>query len=302
MTLVDHNGEAVPVRWSWLSRFAQSAAHARHAALRGKDPTPAMKLGTAVHAAVFEPHRLVLYAGGEKAVIDKKGKTTVKTYTDVKQGGFWEEFKAAQAPDAVIINARELAHAQAVAAALVADPIAAPLLFGDGVIHERKIEWARHGRSCTSTPDARKPGEWIVDLKTCRSALPSQFVRAATWAGYPGQLAFYQEADAFDAALDEPRADLYIVAVEPFPPYAVTTFRLDDFAIDLGRRTIAAYWNAMAACEASDYWPGYAQSAVTFTADDPDQTFGPMDIEPDAENDNHGDDGADDNRIDWSAA
>ncbi len=284
MTLVDHNGEVVPVRWSWLSRFAQSAAHARHAALRGKDPTPAMKLGTATHAAVFEPHRLVEYAG------------------KVRRGKEWDAFQAAQAPDAVIVNARELAHAQAVAAALVADPIAAPLLFGDGVIHERKIAWARHGRSCMSTPDARKPGEWIVDLKTCRSALPSQFVRAATWAGYPGQLAFYQEADAFDAALDEPRADLYIVAVEPFPPYAVTTFRLDDFAIDLGRRTIAAYWNAMTACEASDYWPGYAQSAVTFTADDPDQTFGPMDIEPDAENDNHGDDGADDNRIDWSAA
>ena len=81
MTLVDRNGDVVPVRWSWLSRFAQSAAHARHAALYGKDPTPAMKLGTATHAAVFEPHRLVEYTG------------------KVRRGKEWEAFQAAQAPD-----------------------------------------------------------------------------------------------------------------------------------------------------------------------------------------------------------
>ena len=64
------------------------------------------------------------------------------------------------------------------------------------------------------------------------------------------------------------------VVVEPFEPYVVTTFRLDAMAIDTGRRQIDQWWSLLENCEATDHWPGYAQSVATLTADDPDGTFG----------------------------
>ena len=238
-----------------------------------------MRLGTAGHAATFEPHRLVVYRAG--TFVDKKGKT--REHGDRKDGEAWEQFKDAQAPDAVICNEREYAIALAIAAALrradaervdptTGEPL--PLLFGPGVIHEQRILWERRGRACSSTPDARNPGQWIADLKCLRSAEPGRFERAANSSGYRSQLTFYAEADAWELGLEAPQADLYSVVVEPFEPYVVTTFRLDAMAIDTGRRQIDQWWSVLENCEATDHWPGYAQSVATLTADDPDGTFG----------------------------
>ena len=301
---------ATPVRWSWLSKLALSPAHALHAATAGWEPSAAMKLGTAAHAATFEPHRLVVYRGGDFP--DGKGK--VKTYSDTRNGRCWEAFKSAQPPEAVIVSEAEFATAHAVADALRradaerTDPETGaplPLLFGPGVVHERNIRWTRKGRACSSTPDARNPGRWVVDLKCLRSAEPADFKRQATYRGYRSQLTFYQEADAEDLGLAMPVADLYSIVVEPRPPFVVTTFKLDEFSIGNGRRQIDAWWSILENCEATDHWPGYAQSVVTLTDDDPEEAFGVFGgFEPDddAANGNASGDGDDTQPIDWSAA
>lgn len=239
----------VPVRWSWLSRFSASPAHALHAATAGFEATAAMRLGTAAHAAALEPHRLVVFGG------------------KVKRGKEWDSFMSSQSPDAVIVNARELEIATGIATALLradeerVDPTTGeplPLLYGPGVVREQNIRWTRRGRSCSSTPDARLPGRWVTDLKTARSGHPDKFVRAATWAGYLGQLAFYQEADGGSARL-------FTVVVEPFPPYVVTTYELDEHAIESGRRLVDQCWSQLVESEHGDHWPGYAQSVVKFS-------------------------------------
>lgn len=295
----------IPVRWSWLSRIESSPAHALWHAEHGSDPTPVMKMGSAGHAATFEPHRLRVYTGG--TLIDEKGKA--KTYSDTRQGKCWEAFKAAQPADAVIVNARELEIANQIAAALRradeerrdVDGRPLPLLFGPGVLRERNIRWTRNGRACSSTPDARLPGSWVADLKIARSGKPDRYVRSATWSGYPAQLAFYQEADAYETGEDIDGIRLFSVVAEPFPPYVVTTYELDAHAIDLGRRKIAEWWNRLIDCEATDTWPGYSSSVVTFTADDPDDVMGPLGgFEPD-EPVSVADD-TDRDHIDWSAA
>ena len=259
---------SVPVRWSWLSRFSLSAAHARHAANRGNDDAGSltMRLGTGVHAVTFgQPF-------------------AVYTETKTRRGKVWDEFQHEHVrrlgPHAPILNEREYAHAKAMADALRADPIAAPILFGEGVEHEKLIEWERDGRRCRSRLDAVLPGCWIADLKTCRTAQPARFVRAATWAGYPGQLCFYDEADAYHTGRLGPdgrvehEIPLYIVAIESTPPYVVVTYQLDEFAIELGRRTVGAHWSELRVAESSGYWGGYVSTVATFTADDPDETMG----------------------------
>lgn len=301
-----------PVRFTWLRAFAQSAAHALHAAQHGKDPSPAMKLGKNTHAAAFEPDKIVVYRGGTK--IDAKGKP--KVYTDVKQGGFWEDFKASQRPDAVIVNAKELARAEAIAASLhradaervhpdTGEPL--PLLFGPGVIREQNIRWSRNARACSSTPDARLPGRWIADLKVARTCDPERYPRDATRQGYPAQLVMYDEADAYERTGDHRNVacELYSVVVEPVDPYVVTTYRLAASAVASGGRMLATWWSALNACEASDHWPGYAQSVVEFHVDDPLAMLDGFEIDAAADDEaanGNADSGDDTQQIDWSAA
>ena len=302
----------VPVRFTWLRAFAQSAAHALHAAQHGKDASPAMKLGKNTHAAAFEPDKIVVYRGGTK--IDAKGKP--KVYTDVKQGGFWEDFKASQRPDAVIVNAKELARAEAIAASLhradaervhpdTGEPL--PLMFGPGVIREQNIRWSRNGRACSSTPDARLPGRWIADLKVARTCDPERYPRDATRQGYPAQLVMYDEADAYERTGDHRNVtcELYSVVVEPVEPYVVTTYRLTASAVASGGRMLATWWSALNACEASDHWPGYAQSVVEFHVDDPLAMLDGFEIDAAADDEaanGNADSGDDTQQIDWSAA
>lgn len=287
------NGDprAVRVHFSALKMMALSPAHYAHAALKPwGGGTLAQRMGTNAHAATFEPHRLVLFAG------------------KVRRGREWEAFKADQADDAVIVNAKELAHATAIAAALHAHPIAAPLMFGADVIHEREILWARDGRECSSRPDFRVPGAMIGDLKTCRSAQPERYTRDALWTYYHAQLRFYDFADAYETGRTpyDPRTrkgdriDLYSVAIESAAPHVATVFALDDSAIVSADLAIGTWWSRLMACEAENAWHGYRQSIELLTCDDPENNIlDAFTVDDDAaENDNSGDDADDD----WSKA
>lgn len=252
----------------------QSPAHFHHAATSPWLPgTLAQRMGTTCHAAVFEPHRLVVFEAGTYVDVDAKGREKVKSHSNTRRGKAFDMFAAQQASDAVIVNARELAAAEGVANALRNHDQAAPLLFGEGVLHEQQIAWSRRGRKCSSRPDARLPGRHIVDLKTARTSQPERFMTAARWSHYHAQLAFYQEADAAILGLAEPCADLYIVAVETVAPYVVTVFRLTAKAIDHGRASINGWWERMEVCASAGVWPGYAQAIVPFDTGDTDDDF-----------------------------
>jgi hypothetical protein len=289
----------VPVHFSALKLIALSPAHYKHAATapweRG---TLARRMGTTVHAAVFEPHRLVVFEAGEWT--DAKGKT--KPHTNVRQGGAFEAFKARQAPDAIIVNAKEMAHATAMARALREHPIAGPILFGPDVIHEREILWSRDGRVCSSRPDARIPGRMIADLKTCRTAQPERFVREALWSYYHAQLRFYDEADAYDTGRaftpNRSAIDLYSVAIESKPPYVVQVYQLDDTAIVAADRTIGGWWSRLMACEAEDAWHGYRQCVEPITCDDPENFLPGAAIDDTSDEDDNRADTGDD----WTSA
>lgn len=255
----------LPVHFSALKMIDLSPAHYRHAATKSwGGGTLAQRMGTAAHAATFEPARLVEFTG------------------KVRRGKEWEAFQADHPHDAVIVNAREYAYARAIAAALREHPIAAPILFGHGVVHEEEILWSHEGRACSSRPDARDPDVLIADLKTCRSAQPERFVREATWARHHAQLRFYDMADAADTGrtVYDPRTrkgdriDLYIVAVETAAPHVCTVFALDDSAIMAADRAIAAWWARLMACEAENAWHGYRQGVEPFTCDDPENFMG----------------------------
>lgn len=296
----------VPVRYSWLKYMDRSAAHARHQALYGSDPTMSMRMGSAIHAATFESHRIRIYRAG--TYTDLRGKKPkVREHSDRRTGDAFETFKSAQPPDAIILNEREHAHATAIADAIrradaervhpdTGEPL--PLLFGTGVVHEQRIAWSVDGRAYSSTPDARLPGRWIADLKMARTGDPVRYPHDATRMGYQAQLVMYDEADAYDRTGDYRAGgcELFSVVVEPKPPYVVTTYRLAASSIAYGRRCLYRWREALAACEAINYWPGYRQAVVELETDDPLASLDSLVDDDDGEQGGGGDD------IDWEAA
>lgn len=250
-----------PVRWSILSQ--PTPAHMRHAALFGKEPTAAMKLGTAGHAVAFEVPFEVF-----DAVSPKTGEVTTRN------SKAWKEFEADCIDRGVVpLMPAEYEKACAIRDALHACADARDLLFGADVLRETRLTWIREGRACSGIPDARRPGDTIADLKVVRSSdpAPHRFPRSARDYGYPGQLVFYREADCIDRGVRVDsllRADLYNVAVESAPPHAVTVFRLDHTAQAYGERLLRAKWEVFRNCEASNAWPAYSQSVVEMSIDD----------------------------------
>jgi len=227
---------AYTARCSLLKQFAKSAAHAKAYIDGGStDETLSLRLGNGTHALLFRDKPVVEYKGGE---FTPPGAKKPKTYTAVRSGECWEAFRE-QHKGAVILNAKELATAEAMAAAIRGDMDASRLLFAKGTRYEHRIEWEMKGRRCSGTIDAFGPldGDALVDLKSTVDASPAKFPWQARKLGYAAQLAFYL------AGLELAgygRRVPYIVAVENAPPFCVQTYALTAADIDEGRWQVEA--------------------------------------------------------------
>lgn len=246
----------VAMTWTALKEMSRSPAHCRYRALEpdGGEQTLAMRLGSGVHALTF-------------------GTPPVLVYDGRRSGKAWDAFRSeAEAAGAIVLNKREHAIAQGMTDALRADPVAAPLLFADGVEYEQPMAWTVDGRAYrTRGVDFRHRGrKYIGELKSARSAKPGQFDRCYLGLLYPAQLEIYDEGDAILTGRDR-EADpfaLYIVAVEPTPPHAVCVYVIADSARRAARRKIGMYRSILATCEAANAWPSYSLSPVPFEVDE----------------------------------
>ena len=218
-----------PIRWSYLREMRRSPAHYRYALTAPRTETPAMRLGTVVHALVF-------------------GQEAPPIWDGTRRGKDWELFKADN--PGTIITADEAQLAGNIAAAVVANDQARRVLDG---LHEQRIDWTVAGRDCTGRVDVLG-ANWISDLKVTADASPERFPFHARRMGYHAQLAWYR-----NGAMRGDECDLYLVAVEAKPPHPVTVFHLSPSACDMGERTWRGCFERLLVCEASDNWPGYVE-------------------------------------------
>jgi hypothetical protein len=213
------------------------------------EPTPAMRLGTIAHALVLE-----------------KAREAVTVYDGRRFGKAWDEFKTAMG-HTNICTPLELSRAGYIADAVKACPDAMSLL--DGNV-ERTVAWRIGQRACNGTPDVWT-GNRIVDLKITADAHPSRFPWHARKMMWTSQLAWYADG-IVSAGLGCP-INLYIVAVEPKPPYPVVVYRMTDNAIDMAQRTYHLLWEQLMSCERTNCWPGYAGSIVDLDVPETDEEF-----------------------------
>ncbi len=255
------------VNWSKLKLLARSPAHYRNAPLEPREDTDFLRLGRAVHAAVFEPETF------EARFVRFGGK--------VRRGHEWDDFaEQAAALDQTILTADQWADATVIADAVRLHPVAGPLVRGGRPAHPlpwtHKVEPHDHlpgyAIACKGRVDYLRP-DCIVDLKTTRDASPDAFGRQMFNLLGHGQAAWYRDGEGH-------ALPFFFVAVEKAPPYAVQVYEVGADILDMGRELYCDLLGRLHACRADDSWPAYAEGVLPLEL--PRWAF-PFDEDADAE-------------------
>ncbi len=249
------------VRFSTLREMSKSAAHYLHACQRRYEPTgeASQKLGSGTHALLFGTPAVAVFGPG---TFTPPGEKKAKEYKGVKSGAYWDAFQLEHEGE-VILSPAEYEESKAMADAIRSHPIAGPLLFKRGTLHEYEVLWSYCGRKMASHLDAyryvmtegRGPGT-LIDVKTSRDGNPARFGWSALRYHYYAQLACYSEAME---SLGHPTPDPYIVLVENERPYVVSVLRVVPRAIEFGRRQLRGWMEQLLRCEAANAWGGYSE-------------------------------------------
>lgn len=234
------------VRFSHLKAMAQSPAHYMHRISEESKSSAAQQLGTAVHAMVLGGNPVVAYDG-------------------VRRGKEYEAFVVKHA-GSTILTAADHTKAMEMHDAVATCDLAASLL--RGAHKEHRFGWRIGDRDCQGTPDAYT-SDYVVDLKTCASSDPRRFMWDARKYHYASQLSWYMHG--LRAAGHAAPRDAYIIAVESAPPHCVVVYHLTERMLDVAERTWRGWWERLMVCEASQSWPGYAQTYVDLDALDSDE-------------------------------
>lgn len=241
------------VNFSTLKHAARSPAHYLKALTAKTSETDAMRLGTAVHAAVFEP---LTY--GDAVAIWDGGR---------RYGNPWDAFCAENAGRLVITTEQQesaLAIQQAVQRSRFAELVA----MGESEVtvvwqhvEEQTGEVPGLTVKCKGRLDFLSAAGCIVDLKTTRDASPEAFGRSGFNLQYHVQAALY--SDGYTAATGR-QLPYVLLAVENQPPYVVQAYELSGTELEMGRQEYRRLLRLVDGCRRSGKWPGYAESALPF--------------------------------------
>lgn len=211
-------------------------------------PTPALLFGQYLHKLILQPETL----DNEFAVapkVDRRttaGRDAFLAFADTAFGK-------------TVVDADTARIAAEMRDALMANPIAAPLLTGE---RERAFFWTDEdtGEDCkcrvdviTALEDGRVA---VIDYKTTKSANPNVFNNEIYRYGYHFQGGMYTDGVMNALELSERPAFIFI-AQEKTPPYAVDVVEVTPDVMTAGvdkfRELIGIYHN----CKETGYWYGY---------------------------------------------
>ena len=250
---------SLPVRFTRLKSLALSAAHYLLACQDLTEETLALRMGSGIHAGLFEDRAVVCYDGR-------------------RQGKAWERFEKHHLElRAVILNEAEYRVAAGVIDSVRRHPRAMSLLF-DGTTIEQRIDWNWNGRACRSTPDACTKVR-NTDLKSARSTEPRWFAREALKRHYHAQMAFY--SDALEATNGVRPSEEYLVAVENVAPFNVTVLRLPDETREVGAKLCHLWWAQLLAAEQLGHYGPYVEADIELEI--PHYDHEPVEVEVDGQ-------------------
>lgn len=224
----------------------------RDPARKRREPTPLMRIGTAWHAAIFEPGKFASEYVEVPEGIDKRTKEGKALFAEIEASG--------REP----LNAATMADIKAMAAAAGAHPASRVLFQQCKGGAEWSFFWddADTGLPCKSRPDYHVgpndlfPYGLIVDGKSIDDASPEAFARSAWNMGHALQAAFYADGYQQVYGTSKPPAFIWLVQ-ERDAPYATAYYSATADLLEYGRREYRKALAIAAQCEVSGRWPGY---------------------------------------------
>lgn len=200
-----------------------------------KPPTPAMALGTAVHAMVLEPEKNLIAVAPEINRRTKAGKEE------------WAKFQEGN-KDKIVITAEVAEKAKGMADSVMSHAVARDLFTNGNA--EQTVTWTdvRTGEKCKARLDWWRNDNVVVDLKTASNAHPGAFAKASYDLKYHWQDAFYTEGAQAD--------NFIFVVVESEEPYVCEVYQLTTEAKQLGKFEIEAALDTYHACRMFDDFTG----------------------------------------------
>ena len=218
-----------------------------------KEPSKALRLGTALHTAVLEPE---LYRS--KIIIEPTSWPTKKE-CGVSQEDQKFNFNRKNR-DKTIISVDDSNSIHGMYNAIFEHPLASRLLGSKGFA-ERAILFDHPE---TGSPSKIKP-DWynedeniIIDIKSTDDASPEGFAKSCVNYWYHVQAPWYLDGFYYANGI-MPRAFIFIV-VEKERLFNVAVYYAPPDMIELGRSIYLKHLRTYEKCRQANYWPGYSEN------------------------------------------
>lgn len=213
-----------------------------------KEETKSLRIGKAVHTLAMEPEKWE----DEYALFDGDRRTTAgkSAYAELLDEG------------KTIIRADEMKQIDGMANAIVKHNVANALLKSSGHV-EASITWHQDGLDFKCRPDFMRNDGLIVDLKTSKSAKPSQFAKDAY--NYKYFLSVALTSAGYEALHGKPPEEYVMLVIETEAPYCISAFTtFTSFStmsvLEYGKMRLAELIGAYKTCLTNNEWPEYQRT------------------------------------------
>lgn len=217
--------------------------------------TPAMAIGSALHALVLEPETFAkLYAIVPEG-IDKRSKIGKELFAEIEADGH------------IPLKMEDNDNLGRIKAGLLRNQYIRTLLEWNGAMAEKVIRWTDEetGAECKMKADLmiepcqQFPNGLILDLKTTSDASAEAFKRTSYNLGYHIQAAWYSRGFQVHYGTESP-PEFIFAAVETDTPYAAAIYRAGVEMLELGAQKCGELLQMYADCKAADRWTGYNEA------------------------------------------
>jgi exodeoxyribonuclease VIII len=219
------------------------------------EPSPQMRLGTALHTHVLELSRWDEEIAVAPSDINRRTKEGREQ---------WAAFEASSVGKTVI-TADDAAQVMAMGRAVLRHPAAAMLLGLPGKAETTHM-WtdASTGLECKCRPDwLTDDGSIVVDVKTTKDASPRGFKQSIANFSYQKQTAWYLHG--LQQATGRRPDQFIFICVESTAPYACAVYAADAEMIERGHDQAMRDLAKLAVCKAADHWPSYSDQIETIS-------------------------------------
>lgn len=239
----------------------QSLAHFHHWATT-EDPEelrPVLEFGKAFHCATLEPDVFgatysVVPRGAPQRPTEAMLNAKAPSPSSLERQAWWAQWDADNVGRRLLSGA-DYDRVQRMADSVRAHPVAAGLLVGGQ--REATFRWRDEatGLACKSRADLYLPGEYVMDLKSCRDASAEGFARAVASLKYDLQQAHY--LDGVRACGDTVRWFVFL-AVESTAPFVCQPYTLNAMGEERGWKLRSAAIAKQAEAVRNGKWAGYS--------------------------------------------